>query len=442
MMKLKLGLNLNTILFILLAIVFSIIIWLVIKKTRIIEGATTRELNNAKTALDNANTRLRTLNTELTNIESANKSAINKYKTDIAFAISKVVSQTAIVNTLQPKFNAQSRIVYSTGISPNLYDMNQKLQAAKTLLETYRTNRENIRKAHAKAVDTYNRTKKAKNKQITEQTRVVRNAQNTYNKFLPPIINSITAGDGKVTLSISPVAGTNPIGYVINSGGIEQFTNEVNRPYVFDGLTNGTSYTFRVASNYGSSTSTDAISNSITPRTTIEIRKLTPDNGQVTIDIANNDGVVPFTYTVVSNPSTTSLSTTNVNAPIVFKGLKNRIVYTFTVVATYRDGRKSNAIKSLPVIPLSTISASVQRIEKNNVNILIANNNAGNNHSEVIYTITTSPDNIIKTSRSFSNDISGLKPNTTYAFNIKATYLDGTPVGSVQNISIQAKTAK
>ena len=239
MMKLKFGLNLNTILFILLVIVFSIIIWLVIKKTRIIEGATNQDLSKAKSDLDSANTKLRTLNTEFTNIESANSSSINKYTTDIAFAISKVVSQTAIVNTLQPKFNAQSRIVYATGISPNLYDMNQKLQAAKTLLETYRINRENIRKAHAKAVATYNRTKKEKNKQITEQTRVVRNAQNTYNKFLPPIINSITAGDGNVTLSISPFAGTTPIGYVINSGGIEQFTNEVNKPYVFEGLTNG-----------------------------------------------------------------------------------------------------------------------------------------------------------------------------------------------------------
>ena len=205
---------------------------------------------------------------------------------------------------------------------------------------------------------------------------------------------------------------------------------------MFDGLTNGKSYTFYVASNYGSSTSTEAQSGRIEPKSTIEIAKVTPGNGQATIEIKYNDNIVPFSYTVVSIPSTTTVSTTNVNSPIVFTKLKNRISYKFTVVATYRDGKKSKIITSQSVTPLSPISASISGIQKNKATVSITNNNAGNNHPEVLYTITTSPDDITKTSRSKSNDINGLKPNTQYAFNVKATYSDG----SVQNTSVRATT--
>jgi len=436
MMKLNFGLNLNSIL---LAIVFSVVVlvfWLVFKLYRVIEGATTQELSKAKSVFDSENSKLSRLNTELASIESAHSMAINKYTTDIANAINKVTSQARIVDSLQPKFNAQARIVNMVGISPNLYDMNITLQSSKTLLETYKTNRENIKKAHAKAIRAYKRVKNSKNKQITEQTRVVRNTQKAYNKLLPPIINSITPGDGKVTLSISPVAGTNPTGYIINSGDAENFVKDVNKPYVFDGLTNGKSYTFYVASDYGSSTSTEAQSGRIEPKSTIEIAKVTPGNGQATIEIKYNDNVVPFSYTVVSIPSTTTVLTTNVNSPIVFTKLKNRISYKFALVATYRDGKKSKIITSQSVTPLSPISASISGIQKNKVTVSITNNNAGDNHPEVLYTITTSPDDITKTSRSKSNDINGLKPNTQYAFNVKATYSDG----SVQNTSVRATT--
>jgi hypothetical protein len=282
MMKLKLGLNLNTILFILFVVTFSVILWFILKFTHVTEGLT---VNEAKQNYDDANTILQKLNQDLEIIVSNNLRENVKYLSDKAVASNKIASQNIIVKTRKLSLSKQVTIINSIGISPNVIEMKKQYNDSNNLLTQLKNRLETIESDHKAAIDKYNKDKSAKEADINNQQQLVNTALNTYNELQPPIINSATAGDAKVILSISPIAGTIPDSYTVTyKTTTKTLTPVSNGNYTIDGLTNGTSYTFSVIANYkngnksnaATSKSVTPISKSFIPRSTLVIPQSTP----------------------------------------------------------------------------------------------------------------------------------------------------------------------
>ncbi|WP_164472877.1 InlB B-repeat-containing protein [Cohnella candidum] len=175
-----------------------------------------------------------------------------------------------------------------------------------------------------------------------------------------PNIHSATAGDGKVSLGWSPVAGAT--GYKIyqsvtsSTYGTEALT-VTGSVYGADvtGLTNGTTYYFVVTAMNGSGESSASNQVSATPMTV----PLAPTNvvatagdGQATITFTpstNNGGSAVTGYQVISSPGGIVVSgTTNT---INVTGLTNGTSYTFTVKAINSAGSSPASAASAPVTP-------------------------------------------------------------------------------------------
>ncbi len=129
------------------------------------------------------------------------------------------------------------------------------------------------------------------------------------------------------------------------------------------GLTNGTSYTFRVSAVNALGTSTvSSISNAVTPVTTPDKPTITSAisaaPGQATITFTapgNNGGSAITLYTIVSNEG--HFATTTTPGSVTITGLINGAHYTFTITATNDIGMSIESDPSDIVTPASTPNA-------------------------------------------------------------------------------------
>lgn len=126
------------------------------------------------------------------------------------------------------------------------------------------------------------------------------------------------------------------------------------------GLTNGTSYTFRVSAVNAIGTSVaSSTSNAVIPALVPDVPtniQATRGNGQATItfDIPADNGSTITQYTVTSNEGHFATGTTS---GITVTGLTNGVEYTFTVTATNIVGTSASSTSSNAVTPATTPNA-------------------------------------------------------------------------------------
>jgi hypothetical protein len=254
-MKLKFGLNLNSIL---LAIVFSVVAWLVFKLYRVTEGLT---MSDSKIAYDNANAILEQLTTDLATIETANAADSEKYRVDLDAISAQIALQTTKINSQKLIISRQTALITIMGISPNINDMKKQYNIEKRKKEQLIQTRIKLKADRIIAIEKYNTDKTAKQGEIDKQKQLVDVAQKAYELY-PPIINSVTPGDKEIVLSISPLMGTTPMSYSVTYGTptvtktLTPLT--IDEKYTIYGLTNGTQYTFSVTANFANGTTSNA----------------------------------------------------------------------------------------------------------------------------------------------------------------------------------------
>ena len=137
-------------------------------------------------------------------------------------------------------------------------------------------------------------------------------------------------------------------------------------PITVSGLQSGVAYTFSVTgtNNFGTSASSIS-SNSITTNTVPQAPTIsavdTQNGGSVTITITPGatGGSAITGYTIVSNPATTTQTTSNTT--YTFTGLTNGTAYTFTATATNVNGTSASSVATDSVTPniVATVSALI-----------------------------------------------------------------------------------
>ncbi len=184
-----------------------------------------------------------------------------------------------------------------------------------------------------------------------------------------------TADNSQATVSFAPTAydGGSPVtGYTVTSlpaGGVDANAGTTGSSHVITGLTNGTAYTFTVkATNIIGTSVSSGVSNSVTPSTVPDaptIGTATPGDTYALVYFtpASNGGSAITNYTVTSAPG--GLTSTSTFSPIAITGLTNSTSYTFTTVATNKNGDSvvsaaSNVVTpaALPGIPALTANTS------------------------------------------------------------------------------------
>ncbi len=191
-----------------------------------------------------------------------------------------------------------------------------------------------------------------------------------------PSAVSAVAGDGVVPDAAAVVSWTAPSpnvwsapvwGYRVTSkpGGISTFVNAPATSATVLGLTDGTSYTFTVATVNAAGTGTPSFpaSNAVTPRpspvppgppTGIEA---VPGNGQATVSWSPSvdTGGAPVTaFVVTATPGGTQTTVGPSATSGVVSALTNGVTYTFTVAQQNRIGVGTQSQPSAPTVPATT----------------------------------------------------------------------------------------
>jgi len=186
---------------------------------------------------------------------------------------------------------------------------------------------------------------------------------------VPDAPTNVTATSGNAQASVSftaPSDGGSPItGYKVTSNPTTTTVPGTSSPIVFTGLTNGTSYTFRVvATNIKGDSPASGPSNAVTPATTPSAPTslaATAGDSEASISFtAGSDGGSGITnYEYSTNGTTwTALSPADVASPVTITGLTNGVAYTIYLrgVNAVGSGASSSGVSVTPVSPTNFIA--------------------------------------------------------------------------------------
>ncbi|MGC9968588.1 MAG: fibronectin type III domain-containing protein [Minisyncoccia bacterium] len=174
-----------------------------------------------------------------------------------------------------------------------------------------------------------------------------------------PTIGTATKGNGSASVAFTAPAsdGGSPItGYTASSTPGNITGTCASSPCTVSGLTNGTSYTFKVyATNAIGNGPLSAASNAVTPSTvpgapTIGTASAGNGNASVAFTAPASNGGSPITgYTASSTPG--NITGTCASSPCTVSGLTNGTSYTFKVYATNANGNGAASAASNAVTP-------------------------------------------------------------------------------------------
>lgn len=221
---------------------------------------------------------------------------------------------------------------------------------------------------------------------------------------------------------------------------------QATSPITVTGLTQGTTYTFRVAArNIVGTGPQSGASNTVQPADvpskpvvpTVTTSTTYTVDGRVTILFtAPFDGGTTITeYLFVSNPVTTTRTVTQpVGGTFLFTGLTKGVAYTFAYAARNRIGigEYSNASTSITplTIPNAPIIGSAARNDATSVNVSYTASTDNGGTAITGYTATSTPGSITSTSLGNPILVTGLTKGTAYTFTVRANNSRGSSAAS------------
>jgi hypothetical protein len=263
-----------------------------------------------------------------------------------------------------------------------------------------------------------------------------------------PTIGTATAGNttASVTFSAPGSDGGSPIlDYTVISTPGNKTVTGAGSPLVVPGLTNGTSYTFKVhARNAVGNGPQSASSNAVTPNATLTVPGAPTSvvavkgNAQATVSFqAPNSGGSPITsYTVTASPG--GQTSTGASSPRTVTGLTNGVSYTFTVRATNAIGQGPASLPSNAVIPSTVPGApTIGTLTGGNRQVTITFSAPASNGGSAIldYTATTSTGASVTSSGS-PITIGNLTNGVSVTVTVKARNINGLSAASGTSNSV------
>ena len=434
-MKLNFRLDLNTIVLLLLIVVFSTILYYNFKRDRIIEVNTeTFEYNKAE--YTSKNTTL-TLYKNKQKVYSAawseytrQKDILSKLRGEYQSLVSTInANNSAAIARLFPNTND---VKYKVTEQFGLLDI--KIGELNTIQSIYAdiNNLESIVRTSTQATFDLNNTK-ITNK-ISEIIKSIAALKNTILTSLNFTITSIVAGDGNTTITIGSATDATATRYNIKAmdpvGKAIDGTQPIVSPYLFSGLTNNVRYTFRVTADYGKLSDGTLLTSvvnfpfSVTPRAKPSFT-VTMGTSSATVNIVPTPGNKMYTISVTSSTGVTKTFPVNATTNTSIPDLENGALYAFKVIADYGNSTllESDTKTGTPRAP-PTLSIT----EDNSKAILtITAPIATDKHTK--YIISATPAGVAeKTVLDISSPITftGLANGTPYTFSVVAVYSDGT----------------
>jgi titin len=217
------------------------------------------------------------------------------------------------------------------------------------------------------------------------------------------------------------------------------------------GLTNGTSYTFKVtATNSVGTGPASAASNAVIPATVPGAptgATAVRGNTQATVSWtapASNGGSAITGYTVTSNPGSFTCSWTSGPLNCIVTGLTNGTAYTFTVTATNDVGTGAASAPSNSVTPATVPGAptGATAVRGNTEATVSWTAPASDGGSPITgYTVTSNPGaKTCTTTGALTCTVTGLTNGTAYTFTVTATNSVGTGAASAASNSVTPAT--
>ena len=250
---------------------------------------------------------------------------------------------------------------------------------------------------------------------------------------VPDLPQNVVATKGSTTASVAFTAplsdgGSAITGYVVTSNPGNLTGSGAASPIVVTGLTNGTSYTFRVhAVNANGNGAQSTPSNAVVPSTVPGAPTIGAASnaaiGSVSVAFtppASNGGEAITTYTATSNPG--SITAQAASSPIVVTGLTSGQAYTFTVKATNLNGDSAASAASNSVTAVGAPDApTIGTATPGNGSVSVAFTPPGNNGGSAITTYTAYGSNSTVTNGASSPIIVPCANGVTVEFYVTAS---------------------
>jgi hypothetical protein len=260
----------------------------------------------------------------------------------------------------------------------------------------------------------------------------------------------VSRGDRSITVSWSSVGtdnGSPILDYEVTSNPGGNTCINAIATCTFNGLTNGTLYSFvirsRNAVGFSAATApTVGTAPAAAPAAPTNVSAVGGANSaEVSWAAADNNGLTVTQYRVTASPGGNSCTTGGLLTCVV-TGLTNGLQYTFTVVATNSLGNSLASTASLPVTPMAVPDAptSVTGVLGNG-SVVVSWNAANAQGSPVFnYLVTASPGGATCSSATTTCVVTGLTNGTPYTFTVKATNAVGISAASSPSAAVTPAT--